>query len=149
MYDNYSKLIAATETIRNMRRDMDPLQAGVATGTAPALGPGVVGEAMEHIVGVAEELAGGWEEGNRGRMTDMTRRKRRKGIEERQMVRWVVDAPDRLKGMVNKGEVEAAEKDWKMVSKCLEVWESKGVKGSSEVREKCVGVMEEKSVVKD
>ena len=79
----------------------------------------------------------------------MTGKKRRKEIEERQMVRWVVDAPDRLKGMVKKGEVEAAEKDWKMVSKCLEVWESKGVKGSSEVREKCVGIMNLERFVKD
>lgn len=61
------------------------------------------------------------------------------GIEEkerrRQTVRWVLDAPRRLRESLAGGEMEAARRDWEEVRELLDKW--KGTKGVDEVRQAC------------
>ena len=58
---------------------------------------------------------------------------------QRKAVRWVLDAPERLRKMRQEGHIESARKDWEEVKKLLEKWQS--VKGAAEVRKECEEVM--------
>ncbi|KAL8747419.1 MAG: hypothetical protein Q9184_007604 [Pyrenodesmia sp. 2 TL-2023] len=129
VYDNYSKLIAATETIRKMRTHMDPL-----IPTTSTLSP-----AISHIAETAASLAESLQcvPGPAEQEDDAAVRKRR----QRDTVRWVLAAPGRLKGLVEGGQRKEAGEDWAEVRKLLEKWE--GVEGVGEVREQCLRVMGE------
>ena len=122
VYDNYSKLIKATDTIRTMRERMDPMMPG--TGT--------LGAAVGHIAGTAEGL-----------QKELRERhgegKGRAGSSERMLVRWVLGAPERLGKLKDDGREEEARKEWERVRGCLEKW--KGVDGVDEVRGRCEEVM--------
>ncbi|KAI9868329.1 MAG: hypothetical protein M1813_005772 [Trichoglossum hirsutum] len=139
VYDNYSKLITATDTIRKMRSNMDPLAP--TTSTLPP--------ALSHIAETASTLAttlheritpspfsptlprrslandsnGNKEEG------DASAQKRR---DQARAVKWALDAPSRVREMVREGRREEAEKEWEVVSGILAKWE--GVRGVEEVR---------------
>ena len=127
-----------------MRANMDPLTPATST-LAPA---------VAHIAGTAEALAmkmqesggratverggrsvprivTGEEEGGEGEGRSW---KKRKG--ERETVRWVLDAPRRLGGLVENGDRELAIKDWEEVKRLLAGW--KGIKGTEEVRQECM-----------
>ena len=121
MYDNYSKLITATDTIRRMRKDM---------GATEMAGQGMLGPAVGHI---AETVRGLRERGSRGVKGGGERRG------ERETVRWVLDSGRRLGGLVEEGRRAEAEEDWREVRGLLEKWE--GVGGVEEVREECERVM--------
>jgi hypothetical protein len=129
VYDNFSKLITATDTIRQMRRNMEP-----ATPSTSMLGPSV-----EHIAEVAGGLAGeakvrekrgrdGEEGGEEERAADMKR-------SQRSTIRWVVGTPRRLGGLLDEGRTGEAEKDWEEVKRLLEKWE--GVAGVEDLRDEC------------
>lgn len=62
---------------------------------------------------------------------------------QRETVRWVLAAPNRLKGLVEKGRRQEAEEDWEEVRKLLRKW--KGVEGAEEVEEQCLEVMNDQS----
>lgn len=144
VYDNYSKLITATDTIRKMRLNMDPL-----TPTTSTLSP-----AMAHIAETASSLAasvqkrqrasggarsggeagGGRNGGVEGAGSGAQEKKR-----QRQTVKWVLDAPRRLQEQVDRANKEAAEKEWEEVKKLLERW--RGVEGVEEVRGRCERVL--------
>jgi vacuolar protein sorting-associated protein 51 len=47
-------------------------------------------------------------------------------------VKWVLDAPRRVRHLVREGRREEAEKEWDVVSRLLGKWE--GVKGVEDVR---------------
>ncbi|MCJ1388973.1 hypothetical protein MMC18_001825 [Xylographa bjoerkii] len=138
VYDNYSKLITATETIRKMRVNMDPL-----TPTTSTLSP-----AIAHIANTAASLASALQErvkvprivenGGAAEYEEQAEEKRRK----RQTVRWVLDAPRRLRECVDRGQPEVAESDWSEVKALLDKW--KGVGGAEEVRRECEKVLEGK-----
>ena len=121
VYDNYSKLIAATDTIRKMRTEMEPL-----TPTTATLGP-----AVSHIAETSQALAVAMKEaqGKKARKT-VTAEDRQK-----QTVRWVLDAPTRIRKKVDAGKRQEAEDDWKDVSGLLNRWE--GVEGVDEIRQGC------------
>ncbi|MCJ1382196.1 hypothetical protein MMC17_005308 [Xylographa soralifera] len=139
VYDNYSKLIAATETIRKMRVNMDPL-----TPTTSTLSP-----AIAHIADTAASLASALQE--RVKVPRIVENGAVAGDEERaeekrrqrQTVRWVLDAPRRLRGCVGRGQLAAAESDWREVEALLDKW--KGVGGAEEVRRECEKVLEGKA----
>ena len=132
VYDNYSKLITATDTIRSMRDNMGPLTPATST-----LSP-----AIAHIAETAKKLAmkpperpeqdsqveGGEEEAER-------EKKRR----QRETVRWVVGAPKRLGTLIEGGKKDEAENDWREIKELLRKWQ--GVDGVEEVKEECEKVM--------
>lgn len=112
VYDNYSKLISATETIRRMRTTMDPLSP-----MAGALDV-VVGRIYEEAVGVREglraELGGEENEGRR---------------RTRELAREVVGVVERLRGLVEEGRGEEAAREWEVPRRLLVRWREMGVGG--------------------
>jgi hypothetical protein len=114
VYDNYSKLIAATETIRRMRMDMDPLNP-VASTLDPA-----IGRVYEMARGLKESL-GGEGAGNEDR--DEKRRR------TKEVVRAVLEVPDRLRKLVAQGMGENARREWDVPRRLLLRWKEQGVGG--------------------
>lgn len=126
VYDNYSKLIAATETIRSMREKMEPLSPGTST-LSPAIG---------HIA----ETASGLKKGLREHVKNGEGRVGREREEQRKLVRWVLGAPGRIGRLVEQGENETATEEWEKVSSVFEKW--KGVDGVEEIKRRCLAALE-------
>ncbi|KAL8949256.1 MAG: hypothetical protein Q9183_007621, partial [Haloplaca sp. 2 TL-2023] len=111
-----------------MRTNMDPL-----TPTTSTLSP-----AISHIAETAASLA----ESLQNRTTqgedepvaedDAAAKKQR----QKETVRWVLAAPDRLKELMVRGQKEEAVEAWEEVRKLLDKWQ--GVQGADEVREQCL-----------
>ncbi|KAK4496886.1 hypothetical protein PRZ48_011335 [Zasmidium cellare] len=126
VYDNYSKLIAATETIRSMREKMEPLSPGTST-LSPAIG---------HIA----ETAAGLKKGLREHAQTGQSGQQQEKEQQRKLVRWVLNAPDRI-GRLNDGdEKDAARDEWRRVEEVLDRWE--GVNGVDEVKKRCLAMLE-------
>jgi hypothetical protein len=121
VYDNYSKLIAATETIRRMRSTMDPLNP--MAGTLDL----VVANIYEQANGVREGLrrevgappGGGKEDQRRART--------------RELAREVLEVPGRLRRLMEQGKEEEARKEWEMPRRLLERWRERGLGGKDVV----------------
>ncbi|KAL6707391.1 hypothetical protein ACN47E_004170 [Coniothyrium glycines] len=141
VYDNYSKLLSATSTIRRMRGNMDPLAP-----TTHTLGP-----AISHIAETAASLSSSMQstqsksdalgisirvEADNSDNDEASRRQ-----EQQKTVRWVLGTPQRLRGMIDRGQDEEAEKEWQEVSKLLDRWD--GVAGVRELRDECEDIMKE------
>ncbi|KAF8533745.1 Vps51/Vps67-domain-containing protein [Trichophaea hybrida] len=116
VYDNYSKLIAATDTIKRMRASMEPM-----TPTTSTLEP-----AVSHIEGVSRELVQGmraasprpqkvWEKANRDMET----------------VKWALEAPQKIRALTEEGNGEGALIVWESLRGLCEKW--KGTKGVEEL----------------
>ncbi|TKA32096.1 hypothetical protein B0A50_01343 [Salinomyces thailandicus] len=118
VYDNYSKLIAATDTIRSMREKMDPL-----TQTSTLVGD------IEHISETAVSLSGRLS--GPGGIAPASKQTR-----AQQTVRWALGAPKRLEKLVRDGQKKEAEAEWVEVSALLKRWNA--VNGAAEVREACL-----------
>ncbi|PYI07841.1 hypothetical protein BO78DRAFT_396184 [Aspergillus sclerotiicarbonarius CBS 121057] len=133
VYDNYSKLIAAVETIGKMRRTMD--DRGAPLTMTKTLGPAIafVAETAGSLIQEGEEQQRRMKE---AKANDGTERRKT----EKQTVQWVLSAPGRLEKLLEEGKSAEAEKDWEEVRKLLDKW--KGIKGVAEVREACEKVME-------
>ncbi|KAF4556336.1 Vps51/Vps67-like protein [Elsinoe fawcettii] len=123
VYDNYSKLIGATDTIRKMRGNMDPLKPTFTT-----LSP-----AITHIADTAEKLSSSTSERS-GLAKDNEKRSK-----QQKAVQFVLETPTRLKQLLDEGQHEAASKDWEKVSKVLEKW--KDVPGAAGLQEECSKIM--------
>ncbi|KAF2859544.1 hypothetical protein K470DRAFT_249021 [Piedraia hortae CBS 480.64] len=121
VYDNYSKLITATETIRKMREKMDP-----ATETQR------LASDIKRIAEAAAELSN--EMGRR--QSDGNTSKRQ---QQQQVAQWVLDAPQRLQNMMSEGKSKQAHAEWERVSSLLERW--KLVKGVEQTRSACLEAM--------
>ncbi|KAL4897736.1 Vps51/Vps67-domain-containing protein [Aspergillus ambiguus] len=134
VYDNYSKLIRAVETIGKMRRSMD--DRGAPLTMIKTLGPAIafVAETAGGLIQEGEEQQRRIKEakatGQTGRRTD-----------EKATVRWVLATPARLEQLVAEGKRDDAAKDWEEVRGLLEKWE--GVQGVQEIREACEKILEE------
>ncbi|MCJ1358124.1 MAG: hypothetical protein MMC33_008122 [Icmadophila ericetorum] len=136
VYDNYSKLIAATDTIRKMRTNMDPLTPKTST----------LSQAIAHIAETTTFLADSLRD-----RTATTRNQRRgpsdEGLSERRKkvatVKWVLDTPRRLQELLIKGATDDAMSDWQETKRLLDKWE--GTEGVEQVRQDCLRVLEEKS----
>jgi hypothetical protein len=143
VYDNYSKLLAATSTIRRMRGNMDPLAP-----TTHTLGP-----AISHIADIATSLsspAPGAQTKPEGlgisvRVEEDTVEKENADHKQKQRdtVRWVLGTPRRLRDLIDQDRDEEADQDWEEVSKILNQW--KGVAGVQALREECEDIMKEES----
>ncbi|KAL8833453.1 MAG: hypothetical protein Q9170_004262 [Blastenia crenularia] len=140
VYDNYSKLITATDTIRKMRTNMDPLIPTTST-LSPA-----ISHIAETAASLAESLQKRSVEGGKLKEhedDDVMTRKRR----QRDTVRWVLGAPSRLRELVDEGRRSEAEEDWIKVKGLLDKWE--GVQGVYEVKEQCSKIMSNEAVEDD
>lgn len=141
MYDNYSKLLSATSTIRRMRGNMDPLAP-----TTHTLGP-----AIAHIAETAASLSSSMQalpSKPQGLGIDIQVEHEDDGKAEaiakqrqKDTVRWVLDTPRRLQEMIDQEQDEDAEKEWEEISKILEKWD--GVPGVQELRQRCESIMQE------
>ncbi|KAJ5472889.1 hypothetical protein N7530_006890 [Penicillium desertorum] len=132
VYDNYSKLIRAVETIGKMRRSMD--DRGAPLTMTKTLGPA--------IAFVAETAGGLIKEGEeqRRQMKEAKAQDETSSLKnEKDTVRWVLATPQRLEKLVAEDKQEDAEKDWKEIQHLLDAWGD--VKGVAEIREACEKVM--------
>lgn len=125
MYDNYSKLIAATETIEKMRRNMDPLNP-MASTLDPA-----ISSIYERASGLKKDLKGSLEGAGR---EDVEREKRNQRA--REAVKRVLDTPGRLRELVEEGKEDEARKQWEPIRAVLDSWKEQG-KGGEDVQ-KCI-----------
>ena len=82
--------------------------------------------AVKHIADVAGDIAG-------SRVVGSDKES------QKETVRWVLGAPERLKGLKEEGKEEEVTKEWEEVRALLDKWE--GVKGVDEVRRKCEDVV--------
>ena len=131
VYDNYSKLITATDTIRKMRSNMDPL-----TPTTSTLGP-----AVSYIAEMAGGLSmrGKGKEGSEMGGVPRSKEHEERSRRQRDTVRWVLGTPRRLGGLLDEGKKGEAERDWDEIKGLLRKWE--GVAGVEEVRDECERIM--------
>lgn len=123
MYDNYSKLIKATQTIGNMQQGLNARNVGDLEKLQPA---------VEGIGRIAEEL-------DKLRRSDGGEGVSRKEKQKRELVRWVVGAPARFERYLEEGMREEMESEWRDVSNALDKWH--GVKGVEEIRSNCEEIM--------
>ncbi|KAF2741951.1 hypothetical protein M011DRAFT_497790 [Sporormia fimetaria CBS 119925] len=137
VYDNYSKLLAATSTIRRMRTNMDPMTPATHT-----LSP-----AISHIAETAAALSSSKHAASTGQKgvairvegaEDGSTEGERKA-KERETVRWVLDTPRRLTALNAEGKEKEAEKEWAEISKILDKWNK--VPGVKELRATCEDIM--------
>lgn len=141
VYDNYSKLLSATSTIRRMRGNMDPLAP-----TTHTLGP-----AIAHIAETAASLSSSMQAlppkpqglgiDIRIEQDDAEKKQTARRRNQKETVRWVLDTPRRLREMIDQEQDEEAGKEWEEVSQILNQWE--GVAGVRELREECEDIMQD------
>jgi hypothetical protein len=141
VYDNYSKLLSATSTIRRMRGNMDPLAPATHT-----LGP-----AISHIAETAALLsssvhgqqakAEGLGISVRVEQDIVEREATTQQLRQKQTVRWVLDTPRRLRELLRHEQDDEAEREWEDMSRLLDQW--KGVAGVEELRRECENIMKE------
>ncbi|CAN8104958.1 unnamed protein product [Discula destructiva] len=120
VYDNYSKLITATETIRKMRENMDPLNP-MASTLDPAIAQiysqaASIREAMRESAPKPEETA----------KIEADRAKRRR---TRELVTEVLETPVRIRALMRDGKVEEAEEAWSLPKQLLLKWKERGLGG--------------------
>lgn len=130
VYDNYSKLIAATETIRRMRGSMEG-----GNPMAKTLDLAIV-SVYEQAENMKEELRSTMSEGQRRRFEmgkeekEAVDRKRRM----REVVKGVLDAPAKVRELVAEGKTEDARRFWESKSRLLERWRERRVGGEDVAR---------------
>ncbi|WPG97973.1 Hypothetical protein R9X50_00075600 [Acrodontium crateriforme] len=124
VYDNYSKLIAATDTIRSMREKMDPMTPTTRT----------LGDDIGRIALTASTLSKSAKQPF-GQGTEKDLKKR----QQQQTVKWALDTPRRLREQVAAGHVEQANSDWQEIQSLLNEWRE--VKGVNGLREACLDAL--------
>ncbi|KAH9905996.1 Vps51/Vps67-domain-containing protein [Xylariomycetidae sp. FL2044] len=122
VYDNYSKLITATETIRKMRANMDPLNP-MASTLDPAIAQiysqaSAIRDSLRKTVPPPDESKKSAEE------------VRQRRLQTRKLALEVLDTPDRVRALVSEGRLEEARQLWKMPRKLLLAWKEQGIGGS-------------------
>ncbi|KAK8126537.1 Vacuolar protein sorting-associated protein 51-like protein [Apiospora kogelbergensis] len=122
VYDNYSKLISATETIRKMRTNMDPLNPMAST-----LDPAIA-QIYSQAYSIRESLRGQVPPPNPTK--NAAEEARQKKIRTKQLALEVLETPDKIRALVNDGRLEDARQAWKIPRKLLESWKEKGLGGS-------------------
>ena len=124
VYDNYSKLITATDTIRKMRANMEPLAPTTST-----LGP-----AISHIAQVSASLV------ENIPPSPVTPNIPASNKRKKDAVVWALACPGRIEELVKTGRRDEAERVFGVLEGMLGKW--KGVKGTKELREKAVAALE-------
>jgi seryl-tRNA synthetase len=125
VYDNYSKLIAATETIRKMRVNMDPLNP-MASTLDPAIAS--IYERAEKIKGELRAGMPEWQRRERELGDEENETERRK-MRTRDVVLRVLETPEKLRKLVRDDKEEEARRLWETNLQLLEKWKERGVGG--------------------
>jgi vacuolar protein sorting-associated protein 51 len=132
VYDNYSKLITATQTIGTMRTSMDEAGGGSLRSI------GMLGPAIDAVSKSAVQLASGT-----GGNVSIQKREERAAIRaerlKRETVRWVLGTPARLQKNLAAGKRDEAEADWQEVQQVLDKWER--VRGAAELKASCQEIL--------
>ncbi|CZR57602.1 uncharacterized protein PAC_07491 [Phialocephala subalpina] len=125
VYDNYSKLISATEMIGRLRGGMDPLDPMART-----LDP-----AVEGIFRRAEEIREGMrlalpeEQKKEKEMSEEEKRVEARRKKTRDVVLRVLETPEKVRTLVAAGKMEEARAMWEPTLELLEKWKERGVGG--------------------
>ncbi|OTB03134.1 hypothetical protein M426DRAFT_23931 [Hypoxylon sp. CI-4A] len=121
VYDNYSKLITATETIRKMRTNMDPLNP-MASTLDPAIAQ-IYSQASAIRDSIRKTVP----------PPDDSRAKaegaRRMLVRTKQLAIEVLDAPNKVRKLVSQGRLEDARQLWKLPRGLLLIWKEQGIGG--------------------
>jgi len=140
VYDNYSKLIAATDTVGRMSGEMQGMEREMRVVREGMEGVvGVVGKVVEAGRGRAKGSAGTGDEAGKD---DVVIEHKSDGLGRKdavQTVKYVTDTPTRLARLVAAGHQDDAEADWAEVNQLLQKWT--GVKGVKEIREKSIAAL--------
>ncbi|KAK5200493.1 hypothetical protein LTR16_005971 [Cryomyces antarcticus] len=128
VYDNYSKLIAATDTIRKMRTNMDPLTPTTSTLSAAIAHIAETAAALSHHHAVPDA-----ENAHSGTNNSHPNTKGK----EVHIVRWVLNTPSRLHALLTQGHRGAADAEWADVRVLLEKWRGREVAGVEELWQEC------------
>jgi len=125
VYDNYSKLIAATETIRMMRASMDPLNPMAST-----LDPAIA-HIYERANTIKSELRDSMSETQRANaeMGEEGKAKTAMKTKTRLIVNRVLNTPEKLRELVAEGNIEEAKEEWEAPLSLLQRWKEQGVGG--------------------
>ncbi|KAK6506355.1 hypothetical protein TWF506_011271 [Arthrobotrys conoides] len=115
VYDNYNKLIAATDTIRSMRSNMEPLSPATTT-LLPAI---------SHIASVSSSLVENVHAHDPSTTPEAMRKERLRKKQE--AVRYIMETPQRMEKLVKDGRKEEAMKEWELAKGYVKRW--KGVDG--------------------
>lgn len=139
VYDNYSKLISAVGTIGAMQRSMNEQGGGLSE----------VGELegkIEKLRSMVRDITNVKNEEEMRAEAEVRRQRReeKERQEKRDLVKWVLAAPARLRRMIEEDKDEEADKEWEIVKTYLDAWE--GVKGVDRVRKACEDVMQQSDV---
>ncbi|KAK9235951.1 Vps51/Vps67-domain-containing protein [Lipomyces kononenkoae] len=134
VYDNYSKLISATETIQSMRGNIDPLRP-----TTSALEP-----AVAHIADVSTTLIATLSERRRKTASDemASNGTGHTAKEKAEFLRVIVDAPRHIQELLEMGDVEKAQADWDILEPVLNRFNS--IKGVDKIMEDCIDALNTK-----
>ena len=125
VYDNYSKLIRATETIAQLQKGMDD-----SSGSGGGLKfIGTLIPAVEKVAETAKDIQSSRQESHG----------RRRAL-ERGTVHWVLDAPQRFASLAENGRADQVLDEWEDVRALLDSW--KHVKGTEEVRKSCEAALQ-------
>ncbi len=127
VYDNYSKLIAATETIRKMRDNMGSGVGSMGMTLDPA-----IRSVYERAETIKSELRKGMSESQRREMEvgEEERGKVEKRRRAREVVVRVLDTPEKIRRLVSEGKEDEARTVWESSLTLLERWKERGVGGS-------------------
>ncbi|KAF3492189.1 uncharacterized protein GIQ15_01706 [Arthroderma uncinatum] len=130
VYDNYSKLIKAVETIGKMRSILEEEGTPVLMTKTLAPAVGFVAETAMALIREQEES------GPTGQEPTQTKEKQVNNVSaEKATVLWALDTPKRLKRLLDAGKRTEAESDWSEIQSLLSKWD--GVKGVNELRAEC------------
>ncbi|XP_044717248.1 vps51/Vps67 domain-containing protein [Hirsutella rhossiliensis] len=121
VYDNYSKLITATETIRKMRANMDPLKP-LASTLDPAIAQ-IYRQASSIRQATRETVPAPDSDEWRAREAQARRRK------TRQLAAEALATPQRLRELVRQGKTDEASRQWELPRRLLVSWMDRGVGG--------------------
>ncbi|TQS37839.1 hypothetical protein Golomagni_01674 [Golovinomyces magnicellulatus] len=120
VYDNYSKLIAATETIGRMRQSVENGEPAVGT----------LNVVIESIYSKAENLKKKIEQASDAIREKQDAERQARKMRSRDIARRVLDTPEKLRKLIDEGNKDEAIRIWKKVKKLLETWKERGVGGS-------------------
>ncbi|UNI17451.1 hypothetical protein JDV02_003792 [Purpureocillium takamizusanense] len=123
VYDNYSKLITATETIRKMRANMDPLNP-MASTLDPAIAQIYSQASSIREAARASVPAPDTEQGQR-REAEARRRR------TKELAAEALAVPPRLRALAKEGKMEEARRQWELPRKLLVSWKEQGVGGDN------------------
>ncbi|KAJ6783976.1 hypothetical protein PWT90_06391 [Aphanocladium album] len=121
VYDNYSKLIAATETIRKMRSNMDPLNP-MASTLNPAIAQ-IYSQAADIREALRQSIPA--PDSDQGKKHIAAQRRKR----TRDLAVQVLATPPRLRLLVKEGKLAEARRQWERPRRLLQMWQDKGIGG--------------------